>query len=183
MREHSRKAAPTGSGRALRGRAAVIDRLENRVLLSAATADIVAGITPADAAQETQLGVFGIVNGKRTSLKVSLDLTHTAAFSLSGGTATVPFQAGTNIDLEVTDISGAILTVTVTRRGSISFGDINVTGNLKTFNATAGVLARTLSVTETSAHGHCRHSRKRKHRWRCERMDRGRSRRHVCGRR
>jgi hypothetical protein len=151
MREHSGKQRRPVQAKPLRGQAAVIHRLENRVLLSAATADIVAGVIPADVAQETLLGVFGIVNGKRTSLKVNLDSTHTTTFSLTGGSATA-LQGDTGIDLEVTDISGAILTVTVTHRGSISFGDINVTGNLKTFNAAAGVLAGTLSVSGEVGH-------------------------------
>lgn len=133
-------------GKMARGRAAVVHRLENRLLFSAAMADVIASDAPADVAQETPLGVFGIVNGKRTSLKVKLDSTHTATFSLSGGTATA-LQGTTGIDLEVTDISGAMLTVTVTRRGSISLGDINVTGNLKTFNASAGILLGTLAVS------------------------------------
>lgn len=151
MTEHDRNKRPANHAKPPHLQGAMIDRLENRVLLSAATGDIFASITPAKVAQETPLGVFGIVNGKRTSLKVNLDSTHTANFSLSGGSATA-FQSSEGIDLEVTDISGAILTVTVTHRGSISFGNINLTGNLKTFDAAAGVLAGTLSVSGDVGH-------------------------------
>lgn len=126
---------------------AVIESLENRTLLSAATTGIAPSLTAAPA-QETVLGVFGIVNGKPTKLKLSLDPTHAATFSLSGGAATA-LQSDSGIQLEVTDISGAALTVTVTHRGSVTFGDVDVTGNLKTFQATAGILEGTLAVSGT----------------------------------
>lgn len=107
---------------------------------------IVPGTTSAPGIQETLLGVFGIVNGKQVNLKVALNSTQKAVFSLSGGTGTA-LQSGDEIHLEITSISGSVLSMTVTHGGTVTFSDIDVTGNLKGFHAPAGLLSGTLSVS------------------------------------
>jgi hypothetical protein len=137
-----------GRGRTVGSRASgkLIESLENRTLFSAAVPAIVREniATPADV--ETPLGVFGVVNGRETTLKVSLDSTHSATFSLSGGTATA-LRSDTGIDLEVTDFASDVLTAKVTHGGGVTFSKVAVTGSLKTFSAASSILAGTLSVS------------------------------------
>ena len=108
---------------------------------------IVPGTTIAVVPQETLLGVFGLVNGKKTKLAVDLGGGRTAIFTLAGGTGTA-LQAGTNIHLEITDLgTGAVLTVAIKGGGVVSFSDISVTGNLKSLKASVGTVNGTLAVS------------------------------------
>ena len=107
---------------------------------------IVPGTTSAPGIQETLLGVFGIVNGKHVRLKATLVSGATAIFTLNGGTATA-LQSGNDIHLEITDRTGAVLTVAVSGGQSVTFSDIDVTGNLRMLHAPAGILAGTLSAS------------------------------------
>jgi len=116
---------------------AVIEPLENRTLLSA----IITGLN-----QETPLGVFGVVNGKQTKLKVSLNSTQTATFSLTGGSATA---LGSPDDIDLNIPSGTTLSVTVSHGGTVVFGNVNITGNLTKFSAAAGELTGTLADSGT----------------------------------
>jgi uncharacterized delta-60 repeat protein len=107
---------------------------------------IVPGTTSAPGIQETLLGVFGLVNGKHVKLKATLVSGAVATFTLNGGTATA-LQSGNDIHLEITDRTGAVLTVAVSGGKSVTFSNIDVTGNLRMLHAPAGILAGTLSVS------------------------------------
>jgi len=108
---------------------------------------IVPGTTSAPGIQRTSLGVFGMVNGKRTILKVSLGNGRFAFFTLTSGTGTA-WQSGTAIELDITSQgNGAALTITVKGGGRVSLSDIIVTGSLKGIKAPAADLSGTLSAT------------------------------------
>ena len=51
--------------------------------------------------EDTVLGVFGVVNGKKTPFTVDLGSGRTAVFTLTDGTGTIS-QSGSEIDLEIT---------------------------------------------------------------------------------
>jgi hypothetical protein len=124
---------------------AVIESLENRTLLSA-TPGLTPGITRSPADLDTLIGVFGVVNGKRTTLKVSLGSSRTATFALTGGAATA-LQGANGIHLEIT--SGATLTVTASRGATVAFSDINITGRLAKIMAPAGQIVGTLTAASS----------------------------------
>jgi uncharacterized delta-60 repeat protein len=108
---------------------------------------IVPGTTSAPGIKETLLGVFGLVNQKKTTLDVDLGGGRTAVFTLTGGTGTA-LQAGSDIHVEITDLgAGAALTLTIKGGGVVSFSDITVTGNLKSLKAGLGTLDGTLGVS------------------------------------
>jgi hypothetical protein len=99
------------------------------------------------AAPVTTLGVFGIVNGKVTSLKVDLGSGSSAVFTLKGGTGSA-LQSGSEIDLEITASSpSAALSVAVQGGGTVPFGDIDVTGSLKSIRAPASTISGTLTIS------------------------------------
>jgi hypothetical protein len=96
---------------------------------------------------ETTLGVFGSVNGKATSLKVDFGSGSSAVFTLSGGTGTA-LQSGSEIDLAITASSpSAALSVAVKGGGTVPFGDIDVTGSLKSIKASASTIFGTLTIS------------------------------------
>jgi hypothetical protein len=142
-------ASPKSKTRGVGGQAAhaavpEIQLLEDRIQCSGAHAAIQSyALVPADSPQ-IELGVFGLVNRRQTRLRVSLDSSHTATFSLSGGTA-MALQSSSGIDLEIS--SGAALSVTVSHGGAIIFSNINISGKLGSFAARSGEIAGTLTAT------------------------------------
>ncbi|MDB5293475.1 MAG: conserved repeat domain protein, partial [Phycisphaerales bacterium] len=108
---------------------------------------IVPGTKSAPGIKESLLGVFGIVNNKKTRLSIDLGGGRSAMLILTGATGTA-LQAGNEIHLEITDLGkGASLVITVKGGGTVPFSDITVTGNLKSLKAPAGVVFGTLSAT------------------------------------
>jgi hypothetical protein len=97
--------------------------------------------------EDTVLGIFGFINGKKTPLKVDLGSGHFATFTLTDGTGTV-FQSGSEIDLEITASSAsAALSVTVQGGGTLVLGNVEVMGSLKSITATAATISNALTVT------------------------------------
>ncbi|HWE97712.1 MAG TPA: DNRLRE domain-containing protein [Tepidisphaeraceae bacterium] len=110
---------------------------------------IVPGTKSAPGIQESLLGVFGLVNKKKTRLTIDLGGGRMAILTLTGGTGTA-LQSGTQIHLEITDLGkGASLVVAIKGGGTVTFSDITVTGSLKSMKAPAAIIAGTLSATGT----------------------------------
>ena len=110
---------------------------------------IVPGSTSAPGIKETLLGVFGIVNGKKTRLVVNLGGGRKAIFTLAGGIATALQDDATGqIHLEITDSGkGAALTVVVSGGGTVTLSNIDVTGSLRSVKAKAAVVSGTLTAS------------------------------------
>ena len=97
---------------------------------------------------ETLLGSFGIVKGKKVKLLVT-DLDGTKmVITLVGGTG-VAYQAGDRIHLVIDDL-GRGVTLTITGRGGdgrISLSDVQISGTLKSMTAPNSDLYGTLHAT------------------------------------
>jgi hypothetical protein len=97
--------------------------------------------------EDTLLGIFGIVNGKKTPFTVDLGSGRTAVFTLTSGTGTIS-QSGSEIDLEITASSAsAALSVAVKGGGTVALGNVDVTGSLKSIKATAVTISNALTIT------------------------------------
>lgn len=110
---------------------------------------VVPGSKGTPSIEESFLGALGVVNGKKNRVIVhDLDGT-TAVIVMTGGTGQV-FQQGTEIVVNITSSgTGAVLTITTNKGGDgrATFGDITVTGNLKSIIARTSDITGTLSVT------------------------------------
>jgi hypothetical protein len=96
--------------------------------------------------QGTQLGTFGTVNGKRSTLTVTDADGTRATFAASRGSGTV-YLAGERFNLVLTDGTGGAAVTVKTAGGAdgrIKLGDVMMSGTLRSFTARTADLAGTL---------------------------------------
>jgi uncharacterized delta-60 repeat protein len=106
-------------------------------------------IVPGSAAAPSgsQIGSFGLVNGKNTKLVIDAGGGKFVTFTMKGGNASV-FQDGDAYSLLLND-DGRGAAVTVKVKGGdrrVKLGDISTSGSIKTFSAKTGDLSGTLTA-------------------------------------